>query len=377
MRRFLSFLLILIAIFGCEKKEGQSKGEKVYKVGALLPLTGNIGEYGERVRKGIELAKEEIKGLKLKIFYEDTQGVPRLGINGVKKLVEVDGVKYVIGAVSSSVTLAVEPITTKKKVLLFSPASSSPKLSEISPYFVRNWPSDDLEARAMALFAYKNLGVRNVVIFFVENDYGLGLKDTFKETLESLGGKVLGVERYPLNNVDFRTFISKYKDDFEKIDAFYVGGYHREMASFVKQLRELGYRGIVLTATNFSVPEAIKLAGKHAEGVYVSTPYIDFSKGKAKEFYEKFMKKYGYEPSQFEANGYDALMLIAEGIKKYGYENTLKVSEYIRSLKNYEGAGGIMSFTEEGNVIKPIAIKVVKNGKLELIKVFLPEDIRR
>lgn len=70
-------------------------------------------------------------------------------------------------------------------------------------------------------------------------------------------------------------------------------------------------------------------------------------------------------------------MLIAEGIKKYGYENTLKVSEYIRSLKNYEGAGGIMSFTEEGNVIKPIAIKVVKNGKLGLIKVFLPEEIRR
>jgi len=377
MKRFLSLLLVFLVIFGCEKKKEQAQTESIYKIGALLPLTGNIGEYGERIRKGIELAKEEIKDLKLKILYEDTQGVPRLGINGAKKLVEVDGVKYIIGAVSSSVTLAVEPITTKKKVLLFSPASSSPKLSGISPYFVRNWPSDDLEARAMALFAYKNLGIKKVVIFFVENDYGLGLKDTFQKTFESLGGKVLGTERYPLNNVDFRAYISKYKNSFGKIDAFYIGGYHREMASFVKQLRELGYKGIILTATNFSVPEAIRLAGKYAEGVYVSTPYVDFSRGKAKEFYEKFKKKYGYEPSQFEANGYDALVLIAEGIKKYGYENTIKVSEYIRSLKNYESAGGIMSFTREGNVIKPIAIKVVKDRKLELIKVFLPEEIRR
>jgi len=376
MKRLASLLLLLLAIVGCEKKNEQAKTEETYKIGALLPLTGNIGEYGERVRKGIELAKEEIKDLKVEVVYEDTQGVPRVGINGAKKLVDVDKAKYIIGAVSSSVTLAVEPITTKNKVLLFSPASSSPKLSGISPYFVRNWPSDDLEARAMAKYAYENLGIKNVVIFFVENDYGLGLKDTFQKTFEALGGKVLGAERYPLNNVDFRAFISKYKDKFSEIDAFYVGGYHREMASFVKQLRELGYKGTILAATNFSVPEAIELAGKYAEGVYVSTPHVDFSKGKAQAFYQKFKEKYGYEPSQFEANGYDALMLIVEGIKKYGYGETLKVADYIRSLKNYEGAGGIMSFTKEGNVIKPIAIKVVKDGKLKLIKVFLPEEIR-
>ncbi len=377
MKRWIVFLLILLVLFGCERREKGKEEEKSYKIGVLLPLTGNIGEYGERVRKGIELAREEIRDIKIEVVYEDTQGIPRLGISGAKKLVDVDKVRYIIGAVSSSVTLAVEPITTRKKVLLFSPASSSPKLSGISPYFVRNWPSDDLEAKAMAKFAYGNLNIRNVVIFYVENDYGLGLKDTFKNTFETLGGKVLGAERYSLNNVDFRAFISKYKDKFPDIDAFYIGGYHREMASFVKQLRELGYRGTILAATNFSVPEAIKLAGKYAEGVYVSTPYIDFSRGRAKEFYEKFKKKFGYEPSQFEANGYDALMLIAEGIKQYDYEDTLEVANYIKSLKNYEGAGGIMSFTEKGDVIKPIAIKIVQNGNLELIKVFLPEEIGR
>ena len=375
MKKLLSLLLIILAILSCEKKEAVK--EPVYRIGAILPLTGNIGEYGERIKKGIELAKGEIKNFKVEVVYEDSQGVPRFGITGTKKLVNVDKVKYIIGAVSSSVTLAVEPITTKNKVLLFSPASSSPKLSGISPYFVRNWPSDDLEAKAMAIYAYENAGVKSVVIFYVENDYGLGLKEKFKETFETLGGKILGAERYPLNNVDFRAFISKYKDKFSQIDAFYVGGYHREMASFVKQLRELGYKGTILAATNFSVPEAIKLAGKYSEGVLVSTPYVDFSKGKAKEFFEKFKKKYGYEPSQFEANGYDALMLIVKGIEKFGYGESLKVSQYIKGLRNYEGAGGVMSFTEKGNVIKPIAIKVVRNGKLKLVKVFNPEEIRR
>lgn len=374
MRKIIFLFIFSLLIVGCERKNPEVE---TYRIGVLLPFTGNIGEYGERIKRGIELARKELKNTKIEIIYEDTQGLPRVGITGAKKLVNIDKVKYIIGAVSSSVTLAVEPITTKQKVLLFSPASSSPKLSGISPYFVRNWPSDDLEAKAMALFAFKNLHLKNIVIFYVGNDYGLGLKNTFKDTFEKLGGKVLSSERYTFGNVDFRTYISKYRDKFSQIDAFYIGGYHREMASFVKQLRELGFKGTILTATNFSVPEALKIAGRYAEGVYVSTPYIDFSKGQAKVFYENFKKQYGYEPSQFEANGYDALILIVKGIKKYGYYNPLKVANYIKSLKNYVGASGVMSFTEEGDVLKPIAIKKVRKGKLKLVKIYHPEELRR
>lgn len=371
MRGFLLGMILLAAVVGCSS-QGQ---EEVYRVGILLPFTGNIGEYGERIKRGIELAREEIKDLKIELLYEDTQGSPRVGVSAARKLINMERVRYLIGAVSSSVTLAVEPIATQSRVLLFSPASSSPKLSGISPFFIRNWPSDDLEAEAMARYAYQDLGLRRVVIFYVENDYGRGLEERFRKTFESLGGQVLASERYPYNHIDFRAFLTKYKNRFSTIDAFYIGGYHREMGFFVKQLRELGFKGTILAATNFSVPEALAIAGEKAEGVWVSTPYSDFSRGKARRFYERFKAKFGYEPSQFEVNGYDALMLLAEGLRRFGYKHPEKIGDYLRRLKNYEGAGGVMSFTPEGDVIKRMAIQRVKNGRLETVKVFTPNEL--
>lgn len=369
----IGLVVIAIIVIVAVQQTRQPKEERVIKIGAILPLTGDISEYGQRVKRGIDIAVEEINQsseLLVQVKYEDSEGNPQKGVNAAQKLINTEGVKYIIGAVSSSVTLSIVPVTTNAKVLLFSPASSSPKLTGISPYFVRNWPSDVLEATVLAEYAFEKLNIRRVLILYTNNDYGLGLQQEFTKTFTLIGGQVVAAEGYPLNARDFRGILSKYRRLFEDLDAIYLAGYHKDMAIATKQLREAGYRKMILGNADYGIPELIQIAGSAAEGaVYASPWYNPEANERAKRFAEMYRQRYGTTPSEFEANGYDAVHLIVEGIRQKG-EEPLAVAQFIRGLRDYPGAGGRLTFTQTGDVVKPIAIMRVENGSFRRIEVF-------
>lgn len=363
MKKTIIFTLTLLLICGCTN---QKKDQNVVKIGALLSLSGDIAEYGQRVKKGVDLAVEEInahngiKEKKIEIIYEDTKGSPKEGVNGVQKLLTNKDIHIIIGTISSSVTLAVEPITTKNKVLLFSPAASSPKLSGISKYFFRNWTSDDLEAAVLADYTFDKLKISNVAVLYVNNDYGIGLSNRFKQKLEELGGKVYTMEAYPQNAKDFRAQLAKIKD--LNPTAIYLAGYHKEMAYATKQIKELGINCQILGDADYGVQELLEITGSSSEGAIFSIPKTDFSDKITSSFRQNFIAKYKAEPSIFEANGYDVVYILKKAIETVGFDND-SISNYISKLKDYRGAAGLQSFTKEGDVIKPISIKQVKNNQ--------------
>lgn len=341
--------------------------EEVYKIGAILPLTGDISEYGERCKKGIDLAVEEINkegginGRPVEIIYEDSKGSAKEGVGAAQKLINIDKVKTIIGAVASSVTLAIEPITSQSKVVLVSPASSSPKLTGISPFFFRTWPSDVLEANVLADFAFKKLNVKTVAIIYVNNDYGIGLKDEFKKTFVSLGGKVVFVDGYPQNNKEFRSMLTKARA--KKPQAIYLAGYHKEMAFATKQIREMRLKSQILGDADYGIEELLTIAKDAAEGAIYSTPTYEPQKGSKTMigFADKFKEKYGKEPSIFEANAFDAMKILAISMRNVG-DDSKKIADSISHLRNYDGASGLITF-ERGDVKKAIAIKTIKGGR--------------
>lgn len=363
-RRFLAliFIVILFGGYGCAKEKSQT-----IKVGAILPLTGDISEYGERCKKGIDVAVEEINnsggidGKKVEIIYEDSKGVAKEGGTSAQKLINIDKVRAIIGAVSSSVTLAIEPLITKDEVILISPAASSPKLTKISPYFFRTWPSDVFEAQVLANLSFRQLNIKTVTIIYVNNDYGIGLKDEFSKTFTNLGGQVLLMEGYPQDNKEFRPILTKIKG--KNPQAIYLAGYHKEMAFATKQIREMEIKAQILGDADYGIDELLVIAGEAAEGAIYTTPSYDPKIGSKAvlTFADTFKQKYGNEPSLFEVNSYDAMKILSLAIKSVGYDGK-KISSYISNLKNYEGASGSISF-EDGDVKKTAEIKIVKEGK--------------
>jgi branched-chain amino acid transport system substrate-binding protein len=163
------------------------KGEKEIKIGVILPLTGDGASLGEDCKNGIEIAKDEFneKGMKIVLFYEDSQGKPDKAINAFYKLVGT-GVKIIIGDLFSSPTLAIAPLAEKNKVFIFSPGASNPKLSGISRYVFRNYPSDNFEGEIIAKYIKKK-GYSKVALLYPNNEYGVGLKNVLQKLFLNWG----------------------------------------------------------------------------------------------------------------------------------------------------------------------------------------------
>lgn len=363
---------LLVFSSGCTKNEG-----KEIEIGAVLCLTGSGSAYGEDSYRGIQLAVDEInktggiKGQTVKLIVEDDQTNPTTSASATSKLINQEKVQIIIGAVTSSSMLADAPIAEKSKVVMLSPGASNPKITSAGDYIFRNWISDALEGKAMADYLYNDENVRKVAILHINNDYGTGLKEVFNQRLKELGGQITDIESYNQDDTDFRTQLIKIIAS--KPQRIYLPGYYKEMALLLKQSKEIKNKIPFRSVVTFEEPELLKLAGKEADGVIYSSPF--YNPGDKKEnvvnFVTAFKKKYNREPGIFAAHGYDAMKIVALAISKAENYSGSKIKDQLYRIKEYPGVSGLTSFDNNGDVIKPVAIKQLQNGKFILIKTIM------
>jgi len=373
MKRIFSLVVILLIICGliwvsCQKKVE----EKVVKIGAVLVLTGPNAKAGQSAKQGIEMAVEEInasggvKSRKIKVIYEDDGGEPQKSVSAVQKLINVDKVLAILGPMWSSCVLAVAPIVESKGVVILSPTASSPKITYAGDYIFRNTYSDAIEGAKTAEFASKELKYGKAGILFINNDYGVGLKDAFKRKFEELGGKIVIDEGYDPKTTDFRTILVKVKERSPEV--IYIAGYS-EMGQLLRQMRETGIKIPVLSCIMFEISDIAKVAGKAAEGVIYAYPSYDPEKGNeiTLKFAKKFKEKYGTLPDPEAAFSYDAVKILALAMERGGFTSE-DIKNALYKIKGYNGVTGKTSFDENGDVIKPVGFKRVHNGKYEWLK---------
>lgn len=371
-RALLIVVLGVLIVFssGCSKKRSEAKE---IKIGAVLCLTGSGAPYGEDALRGIQLAVDEIiesggiKGKAIKLIVEDDQTLPAVSVAATSKLINQDRVQVIIGAVTSSSMLADAPIAEKAKVVMISPGASNPEITKAGDYIFRNWISDTLEGKAMATYLYNDEQVQEVAILYINNDYGLGLKNVFERSFKELRGKITAVEFYNQDDTDFRTQITKIIDS--NPERIYLPGYYKEMALILKQAKELGLKIPFRSVVTFEEPELLKLVGKIADGVVYSSPFFDpESKDEATvKFVLAFKNKFDRPPGIFAAHGYDAMMIIASILSRC--ENSAEqIKAELYKTKNFKGMSGVTTFDENGDVIKPVSIKQVEKGRFRILK---------
>lgn len=339
------------------------------KIGSTLDLTGPYAAYGKQVKDGILLAMEEINsnggisGKEIVIDLQDSKSDAKTAVANAQRFLNIDEAKIVIGEISSSATMAMIPVVEQNKAFLFAPASSSPKLSNVSKCFARNWPSDVAEAGNAATFAFREFKSLNPFTIYSNDEYGLGLKNKFDEVFTKLGGHILGSELFEMNTTDFKTILVKLKS--LNTDCIYIVGGAKDIGNFIKQYSEMKMKHNIISNSNFLQIDCLNIAGRFANGIIIPTPFYlanDTANIKAVNFYKAYKQKYNREPTITDANAYDAIYLIANAIEKNGYD-AVKVAEYIRNLKQYEGVAGKVSFTN-GDVERPIIFKIIKNGEV-------------
>jgi branched-chain amino acid transport system substrate-binding protein len=366
-------MLLLGLFFGCSGKRGE------IKIGALLPLTGDIKNYGELVKNGMDFAMEEINsgdgvdGDNLKIVYVDSEGKPEMATKVAIDLINKEKVPVIIGGVASSETLAIAPICQDNEVVLLSPSASSPKLTGIGDFFFRIYPSDTLEGYTMANriinYEFKNgkQYFNKVVVVASKTDYAEGVKIEFVKEYRRRKGVTLDVINYEPMNPEFDQVVKRVFASMKGEDAvaIFIAGYYTDTAEFLLELRK---------ARRFD-PQAMKVfscAGAYTpEFRTTAAPYFipsglnkyslvfplicnirpDSPEPLISNFAKKFYAKYKTYPDSYAAHGYDAVKLIADMIARRGtMARDIKIG--LSMTKDWQGVSGAITFDENHDVAK-------------------------
>lgn len=369
-RTWIALLVFTLVSFFWLSSKGDA-GEPI-KLGATFPFTGEVASYGQKAKRGIELATEEVNleggvlGRQIKIDFQDDRNEKKEAVSNVTKFSTIDNVPVIFGSAGSSVTLAIVPIANRHKVLLISPISSSSMLStKGGSFFFRTVPADDSQAEILTNWVYES-GARKVAVVYTNNSWGKPLADGFEKRFLKLGGEVLLSEGVIENTNDFRTIIAKLKS-LKNIDAVVSPTYPKEGGVFVRQAKEMGLKLTRFGGDNWGSPEFLNIAGSAAEGSYYTAPAESTSPSHA-DFARKYRSKYEEEPDVFGAYAYDAAMAVFKAIEAAKSTNADDIRRALLKV-SFTGASGDIAFKPNGDIkSKAFARKTIRNGKPVAVK---------
>lgn len=370
LERWATLALLALSLFGT----GCSKD---VQIGALISETGGVALYGERVRRGLDLALEEInqaggfQGGQFELIYRDDGTNKAKGLEAATELMDQLGVRFIIGAVSSEVTLAVAPLAEKNRVVMLSPSSSAPEVSDAGSYIFRNYPSDVLEGTSMADFA-RDLGLERVAIIAIDNAFGRGLRDVFVRGYESRNRQVVSTFDIPSDSAvapDYGAIIAELA--VSKPDGIYIVCYVEHQAELLRRLRESGQQAVMLSSASV-IDDLVRLAGDAAENLVFAQPSFDLASTEpgVASFVKAYRAKYSEDPDLFAAHGYDALRLIFEAMKLTNSSHPEDVKRGLLSIDDYQGAAGRTDFDEKGDVVRYPRLFVIQQGRPVPYQVF-------
>ena len=369
------------------------------KVGTLLSHTGPLKEFGPGVQNGAMLAAKQLAaaGFEIKMIHEDSETSAIPANNAAKKLVEIDNVVAIIGAMASGVTVPVaESVTCPNNVIMISPASTSPLITVLpadkgKDFLFRTCPSDALQGVvAGRLAATYN---RTAAVLYVNNPYGQGLAEEFKKSFEKMQGKVVAM--VPHDEKAAESYTAELRKALaDKPDRLCAFSYPEHAKVYLKEAIEFfNFRKFLFCDGTKSIDIVKALGARNVEGqrgtapgAVKGGPYFTFTNDYKAEFGE-------LPPLPFITNAYDGVAVVglaAFAAKTKGLPLTsANIRDYLRIVANppgeiilpgqfskafelmqagkpinYEGAAGSVDFDRNGDVITPIEIWKYKKGDI-------------
>jgi len=354
------YAIVLTLLVGCTHQN-----DKVINIGAAGPMTGDQSKMGVDLRNAVELAVSEwnekggVLGKQIVLFAGDDQADPKQAVSIANKFIN-QKVVAVVGHWNSSCSIPASKYYNDANVVMISPATTNPQLTQQGFKRVfRVCGTDDQQGRVAADFVLRKLHPKRVAVIHDKTAYGQGLADYFKS---ALGGNVELVyyggiiQRDP----DYKAVLTTIKNN--KPDLYFFGGIYPEAGRLVRQAKEIGLNVPMVTGDGVFDPTFISIAGKAADGTYVTFGKEPAGMATAQSFIQKYKAKYG-EPGPYSIYAYDAANIILTAILQTGTTDGSVVAEYL-SKNNFHGAFGDIAFDKNGDVTKaPYVIWQVENGK--------------
>jgi branched-chain amino acid transport system substrate-binding protein len=349
-RAFLQ--LATAAAFGLAVAAPAAAQEPI-KIGLVTALSGQSARAGEAITRGLTVAIDELNasggvlGRKFELVRRDDEGTPPKGVIAARELIFKEKVAVLFGGLDTPVSLAIVPIVNEAKVPFMGPWAAGTPITKngANPNFVfRVSAVDEIVDKAMVQYAQKTFNAKNCGMILINNPWGESNEKGLMAALTAKGMKPAGIEKFEANDVDVVPQLTRLKA--AGADCLYMVGNVGPSAQVVKSLDRMGWKVPVVSHWGPAGGRFTELAGPNAKDVHFIQTYSFF--GKQKPAGEKVMKalmaKYpdvkgpgDITPAVGVANAYDAMMLVAEAIRKAGKVDGPAIREGFYQIGSYNG----------------------------------------
>lgn len=326
-------------------------------IGLIAPLTGPVAAYGDQVRNGAQAAVDAINekggilGEKLEMKLIDDAGDPKQGVSGANLLVG-EGVKYVVGPVTSGVAIPASDVLAENGILMVTPTATAPDLTRRGlTNVLRTCGRDDQQAEVAAAYVLKNLKDKRIAIIHDKGTYGQGLADAFKAALNAGGVQEVEYNSLTPGEKDLSALVTRLKS--AKVEVVYFGGYHPEGGLLARQLKDGGVNAVIIGGEGLSNTEYWAIGNEAAAGT-LFTNATDALKNPASADAVKVLQGRNIPPEAFTLNAYAAVEVLKAGIEKAGSaEDPAAVAAALKSGEPVATAIGALTYGESGDLTSP------------------------
>lgn len=383
----VTFGLVVACNSGTPTSQNPSPAENAatspIPIGAALAQTSNVALLGQEQVIGVKIAetyfnkKGGVNGTPIKVIIQDVAGDEQGAINAINTLITQDKVVGILGPSLSQQAFAASPIADRAKVPILGPSNTAKGIPQIGEYVGRvSAPVAVVAPNAIKTALKIDPKIKKVAVFFAQNDaFSKSETETFQETLKSLNLDIVTVQKFQTTDTDFQnqaTAAINIKPDLVVISGLVADG-----GNLVKQLRQLGYQGLIIGGNGLNTSNIFPVCQAQCDGILIAQAYnpeLDIPINR--DFVAAYTAENKKAPPQFTAQAFTGIQVFVEALKRVDDKNKLSTLslEQIRQQLNQEILAGKyvtvlgnIAFTPEGEIIQDkfsvAQIKMDADGK--------------
>ena len=363
---------ILFVVFLVLSIFSLSQAAEAIKIGVIAPVTGSQASLGTGVVNGIKSAAKRINaqgginGSQVQLIIYDDRNSPDEGVSAARRLIYEDKVKVILGSIGSSVTAAIQQLTMREQILLVTPVSLAPKLSQVGDkYFFRVTATAEMRQKAFTEYVTNVLKAGTIAYLAANDDLGRSEVESSEKIYAATNGpKTVYKSFYDPAETSFTAYLTKIKS--LNPDAIFIVGDSVRASIIVKQAKASGMKSLLLSSGEAGTGQFLNLAGAAAEGIYLPLDWApSFTDPVSKKFLDAYKEDYGKEPdTKFAVQGWEALWILSEAIKKAkGVSDPEKLRTAMLAT-DWTGPRGKWGFRQNGDPASVTTfVAVVKGAK--------------
>ncbi len=373
-----------VSLSGCTQPQPSANGNQTgVPVGVALAQTSNLALLGQESVNGAKIAETYfnaqggIGGVPLKLIYQDAGGDEAGAINAFQTLITQHQVVGIVGPSSSQQAFSAAPIANQAKVPVIGPTNTAKGVPEIGPFIARvASPVTVLAPNSLGAALKLKPAIAKVAVFYAQDDaFSQSETEIFQAAIKAKGLAIVTVQKFQTKDTDFQTQVTAAVN--LQPDLVVISSLASDGANLVRQLRELGYKGLIVSGNGLNTPNIFPVCGVYCDGVLIAQAYSpEVNTPMNKTFREAYQQQYRQTPPQFSAQGFTAVQVFVEALRSLKQKRDLQTLplETLRAELNqeilrgtYQTPLGEISFTPDGEVMQKqfyvAQVKVNPDGK--------------